>query len=68
MPENRLIEIESKLTLQEDLLQELNQIVYGQQRKIEQLEQLLDMLVSQVHGLDDALAEHGLVNERPPHY
>lgn len=68
MPENRLIEIESKLTLQEDLLQDLNDIVYSQQKKIDRLENLVAALIGQVSDLSDTLAERSAVSERPPHY
>ncbi len=68
MPENRLIEIESKLTLQEDLVQDLNQIIYTQQKRIDRLESLIEALIGRVSDLSDTLAEHGAVNERPPHY
>lgn len=68
MPENRLIEIESKLTLQEDLLQDLNHVIYTQQKRIDRLENLLKVLIGQVSDLSDTLAERGVANERPPHY
>ncbi|MDP2827361.1 MAG: SlyX family protein [Sulfuricellaceae bacterium] len=68
MPENRLIEIESKLTLQEDLLQDLNHVIYTQQKRIDRLESLFEALIGRVSDLSDTLAERGVVNERPPHY
>ncbi len=68
MNEERLIDIEIKLTRQEDLVEELNKVVYRQQQRIEQLAEVMVVLARQ-------LAEAGLGNnsvhqtsERPPHY
>lgn len=68
MPENRLIEIESKLAFHEDLLDDLNQTIYDQQKRIDRLENLVKALIGQVSDLSDTLAERGAANERPPHY
>lgn len=65
--EARLIEIEIKLTRQEDLLEELNTLVYRQQQKIDQLETLcaaLARLVKEPAGDQEGSS----ANERPPHY
>lgn len=67
--EDRLIEIESKLTFQEDLVQELNNIIYQQQKKIDRLEAVCNALVEHVKELSRTVAEGGrAANERPPHY
>lgn len=65
--DERLEKIESKLSLSEDLLEELNKTVYRQQRQIEQLqreivslrEQLLAALPNETRNLNE---------EIPPHY
>lgn len=66
-PEARLIEIEIKLTRQEDLLEELNTLVYRQQQKIDQLETLCAALARLVK---EPAGDNGgnSANERPPHY
>jgi SlyX protein len=66
--EERLIHIESKLAHQEYLLDVLNQTVYKQQIKLDELDALCVALakrLADVHaGTPDALS----ANEKPPHY
>jgi SlyX protein len=68
MNEERIIEIEIKLTRQEDLVDELNKIVYQQQQRIDNLAEVIAALARR-------LAEAGIqgnemmpISERPPHY
>lgn len=64
--ESRLAEIEIKLSYTEDLLEELNRIVFRQQRQIDLLQQELRALSQQT---DDGQAEpRDSRNELPPHY
>ena len=65
--ETRFVDIEIKLAQQEDLVESLNQMVYQQGRRIDQLEAMLHKLGEHVRdGAQQANA--GQVNERPPHY
>jgi SlyX protein len=65
--DDRLEKIETKLSLSEDLLEELNKTVYQQQRQIDQLqreivrlrEQMLTAMPNEARNLND---------EIPPHY
>lgn len=69
--EERLIEIEIKLTGQEDLTQELNRLVYQQQKQIDELRMLCTALVKRLGeaGGDQGDTGTGLyTQERPPHY
>lgn len=68
MSEERLAEIEIKLTYQEDLVQELNTLIYQQQKRIEQLERLCEALLDQVRGLSESAPQRSLRDELPPHY
>lgn len=68
MSEDRLIDIESKLAHQDQLLVELNEVVTEQQGRIMQLEQLSASLIERVRAIGDAAPEEGPVDERPPHY
>jgi SlyX protein len=68
MSEERLISIETKITFQEYMIEELNKVVYQQQQKLEQLEKICRSLANQVHSLTEAGNEMGPINERPPHY
>jgi SlyX protein len=67
--EDRLIDIELKLTHQEDTVDALNKIVYLQQKKIDELEKLLLALVRQIKdSANNSSSERSVENERPPHY
>jgi SlyX protein len=68
MTEERLIDIELKLTHQEDTVDALNKIVYEQQKKIDQLEKLIAALARQVKDNASSTSERSIDNERPPHY
>lgn len=65
--EERLTEIEIKLTRQEDMVDTLNQTIYRQQKKIDELETLCMALARQLRELREAAAT-GAANEKPPHY
>ena len=65
--EDRLIDIEIKLSRQEDLVEELNKLVYRQQQKIDQLDKLCEALLRHVRELSDTATERSAANEKPPH-
>jgi SlyX protein len=64
--EDRFINIEIKLAHQENLVESLNQTIYEQGRRIDQLEAMVAKLAEHLRTLRDA--GQGPVNERPPHY
>jgi len=66
--EDRMIALESKLTSQEDLVDVLNQTVYRQQKKIDQLEELCIALAKRMSNIQNQDAGDMPANERPPHY
>lgn len=68
MSEERLIEIESKIAYQEDTVQELNKVIYQQQKQIDRLEAICNSLINHVRDLSDAMAASSSANEKPPHY
>ncbi|PRC90681.1 SlyX family protein [Solimicrobium silvestre] len=68
MIENRLENIEIKLTRQEDLLDTLNQQVYLQQKKIDELELLCTALIQRFKEVSSNSGQAGLAHDRPPHY
>lgn len=68
MPEDRLIEIEIKLSHQEDAVEELNKVVCQQQKKISHLEEICAALIRHVKELSDSADEQSTTNETPPHY
>lgn len=68
MNEERLIELETRLTYQEAALQELNEIVTRQERRIGELETLCRQLLERVARLGQDLDKGGAADEVPPHY
>ncbi len=64
--EDRFVDIEIKLAHQEDLVESLNQIVYQQARRIDQLEGMVAKLAE--HIRTSAQNGQNPVNDRPPHY
>jgi len=68
MTEDRLMEIEIKISRQEDLVESLNQVVYQQQKKIDYLEAMLTALAKQLKHSQDNESELASANEKPPHY
>ena len=68
---DRLTELEIKLSLTEDLLEELNHTVYRQQEQIDMLQAQLRHLYGQLQASTDAAAAEkpfSLRDEIPPHY
>ena len=68
---DRLTELEIKLSLNEDLLEELNRTVYRQQEQIDLLQAQLRLLyarIAAVGGEAEASQPHSLRDEIPPHY
>ena len=68
MSEDRLVDIESRLAHQDQLLLELNDVVTDQQAKIMQLEQLCKSLVDRVRAINETVPGDASADERPPHY
>ena len=68
MNEERLENIEAKITFQEDLIEELNKTVYQQQQKLDRLQAICESLARHIQSLAEEGNEGKPVNERPPHY
>jgi SlyX protein len=64
--EDRFVAIEIKLAHQEDLVETLNQVVYQQGRRIDQLEAMVAKLAEHLRNLQET--GQAPLNERPPHY
>jgi SlyX protein len=64
--EDRFVDIEIKLAHQEDMVDELNQVVYQQTRRIDQLEALVNQLAEHIRNNAESGQNPG--NEPPPHY
>jgi len=68
MSEDRLVDIESKLAHQDQLLLDLDEVVTSQQAKIMQLEQLCQSLVDRVRAIGEAVPGDATTDDQPPHY
>jgi len=66
--EQRIIELETKLSFQEDLLYELNSHVIKQQAQIDKLNVLCSLLKDQYKELFSSLPDAASEDEVPPHY
>ncbi|MCW3482168.1 SlyX family protein [Neisseriaceae bacterium JH1-16] len=68
--EDRLIELESKVALQDDLLDALNLTVARQQQQIDLLQQQLRVLYQQFRANqpESGISSGSLRDEIPPHY
>jgi SlyX protein len=66
--EDRMVDIEIRLARQDDMLDELNKLVYRQQLKIDQLEALCTALARRIKDAADNSNAGQVANERPPHY
>ena len=67
MIEEQLVNIETKIAYQEDLIEELNKTIYQQQQKLDRLEAICETLARHIESLE-AGNEGQPANERPPHY
>ncbi len=68
MSEERFIDLETRLAHQDQLLNELNEVVTGQQARIMDLEELCRALLERVRSLGDGGPAGDPIDERPPHY
>ena len=62
--EERLIDLEIRITRQEDMIDKLNKTVYQQQLKIDGFEAVLKEMARRIIELESDKP----LNERPPHY
>ena len=68
MIEDRLVEIEMKLTCQEETIRELNTVVCEQQKQIDRMEWVYKVFESKVKDLSESIGGRFPINEKPPHY
>jgi SlyX protein len=68
MSEERLVELESRLAHQDQMLHELNEVVTDQQAKLMQLDELCRTLIDRVRAVGEGAETAAPEDERPPHY
>lgn len=68
--ETRINELEAKLTLADDQLDQLNKVVFRQQEQIDRLQMQLRWLMQHVQSVEASsmLEQRDLRDEIPPHY
>ncbi len=67
MSESRLMELESRLAFQDDVIEKLNEAVIRQQQQIERLQAVSKGLSERLTDLADS-ASDAAGHEIPPHY
>ena len=68
MSESKLVELETKIMFQEDLLQELNKLVATQQEQINRLSAISKALDDRLKDVMQSLPDYPDVDQTPPHY
>ncbi len=69
--DERIVELETKFSFQEDTIQELNDVIIRQQRQIDELSLRLNRLSEQFAELAaqrDGTQALAPADEKPPHY
>ena len=66
--EERIVKLEIKVTHFERLVQELNDVIYDQQKQISVLKSTTDKLVKRIKDMDDGPGHGSPVDGKPPHY
>jgi SlyX protein len=64
----RIIDLEERLTHQQHLIDQLNEVVLGQTRQLERLGRELASYVTAVERLAQNAQGDDLPHEKPPHY
>lgn len=65
--QERLTDLEVRLTHLDDTIEALDRVVVAQQERIDQLERALQRVLAEQRQLKDALPGE-IVDTRPPHY
>ena len=68
MNDSKLVDIETQLAYQDDIIQSLSDTIYQQQKDIDLLKKQVQILVKRLQEAMDNRADSGLSNEKPPHY
>ncbi|HEX6962717.1 MAG TPA: SlyX family protein [Lacipirellula sp.] len=66
--QNRVQAVEERLMFQQRLLDELNEVVLGQQKRLDDLVRQIGKLADALQRLADASPGGELPHEKPPHY
>ena len=65
---DRIIELETKLSYQEDTITQLNDVVCRQQNQIDEINKKCELLFSSTRALTEKLSVEAGEVDKPPHY
>lgn len=68
MNDERLINIETKIAFQEDMIEELSKTIYQQQQRLDRLTAVCQFLAEHLESMTASKDAGMSANERPPHY
>lgn len=68
MNEDRLVDIETKISFQENTIKELNDVVCKQQKQIDTLNTTCKQLMDQIRKMSGISSGGDLIDDKPPHY
>ena len=68
MNEDRLVEIETKMAFQENIIKDLSDAIYSQQKQIDVLNKTIKQLIDQIEDSSVISPRGNLKDEKPPHY
>ncbi len=68
MSEKRLVEMETRLTYQDQLVEELNRLVFEQDKRMRALEETCKSLSKQLLDLAEDAPAAEIDDQPPPHY
>lgn len=69
MEDERIERLESDMAMQERTIEELNEVIYTQQKQIDSMEIKIEALIGVVKDLKEAVGNGELPrDEPPPHY
>ncbi len=67
MSEDRFISLETKIEYHEKTINDLNDVVYNQQKQIDKMALLIEYLKGQIVEISSSISD-SVGNEKPPHY
>ena len=68
MTEDRFIDLETRLSYQDEAIRSLSDTVARQQKRIDQLENLARQLLDRVKSMNEPVYKGTPADEVPPHY
>ena len=68
--EKKITELEEKFAFLDHTIEEINNVVFRQTQKIDELETMLKHLSSQIRQMNNQkdTGDSEVINDRPPHY